>query len=62
MRMIGDRIGTGGTSGHAYLREAAARSRVFVDLIQLPTFLIPRSDLPDLPPELLARMRFRAID
>ena len=61
MRMIGDRLGTGGTSGHAYLREAAQRSRVFVDLIQIPTFLIPRSDLPPLPEEITGRMRFGAI-
>ena len=58
MRMIGDRIGTGGTSGHEYLRQAAERSRVFVDLVQVPTFLIPRSELPPLPPEVVATMRF----
>ena len=58
MRMIGDRIGTGGTTGHAYLREAARRSRVFVDLVQVPSFLIPRSELPPLPPEVAETMRF----
>ena len=32
MRMIGTRIGTGGTSGHEYLDRAAERHKVFADL------------------------------
>jgi tryptophan 2,3-dioxygenase len=60
MRMIGDRIGTGGTSGHEYLRKAADHSRVFVDLVQVPTFMIPRRELPALPTDVVARMRFDA--
>jgi tryptophan 2,3-dioxygenase len=57
-RMIGDRIGTGGTAGHEYLEAAARRHRVFTDLFDLPTFFIPRSALPDLPPELAEQMAF----
>ena len=45
-RMIGGRIGTGGTAGHEYLAAAARRHRVFTDLFDLPTFFIPRSALP----------------
>src|SRR5690606_8755114 len=50
-RMIGDKIGTGGTSGHQYLRKGAERHRAFGDLFELPTFCIPRSALPRLPAE-----------
>lgn len=55
-RMIGRKIGTGGSSGHAYLRVTAERHRVFADLFQLSTFLIPRSALPEPPPAVKARM------
>ncbi|WP_340119694.1 tryptophan 2,3-dioxygenase family protein [Pelagibius sp. 7325] len=48
-RMIGMKLGTGGSSGHDYLAEAARRYRVFADLFALSTFLIPRSALPPLP-------------
>jgi tryptophan 2,3-dioxygenase len=57
-RMIGRKIGTGGSSGHAYLRTTAERHRIFADLFQLSTFLIPRSALPDLPAAVRARMGF----
>ncbi|HTO86854.1 MAG TPA: tryptophan 2,3-dioxygenase family protein [Thermoanaerobaculia bacterium] len=58
MRMIGTRIGTGGTSGHEYLDRAAERHRVFADLSALSSFFIPRSKLPALPPEVRSRMGF----
>jgi tryptophan 2,3-dioxygenase len=59
MRMIGTRIGTGGTSGHEYLDRAAERHRVFADLSALASFFIPRSALPKLPAEVRSRMGFR---
>ena len=58
MRMIGSRIGTGGTSGHEYLDQAAERHKVFADLSALASFFIPRSALPALPPEVRGRMGF----
>ncbi|HUF09729.1 MAG TPA: tryptophan 2,3-dioxygenase family protein [Rhodothermales bacterium] len=58
MRMIGTRIGTGGSSGHEYLRRSAEASRVFHDLINLTTFLIPRSELPVLPESVARSMGF----
>jgi tryptophan 2,3-dioxygenase len=58
-RMIGGRIGTGGTAGHLYLRRSAERLKVFNDLFDLSTFLIPRSELPELPPEVREKMGFR---
>jgi tryptophan 2,3-dioxygenase len=57
-RMIGRKIGTGGSSGHAYLRNTAERHRIFGDLFQLSTFLIPRSSLPELPAEVRRRLGF----
>ena len=59
MRMIGTRIGTGGSSGHEYLDRAAERHKVFSDLLALSSFFIPRSKLPKLPPEVRSRMGFR---
>lgn len=58
-RMIGGRIGTGGTSGHEYLRAAAEKHKAFGDLFDLATFHIPRSQLPTLPPEIERLMDFR---
>jgi tryptophan 2,3-dioxygenase len=57
-RMIGVKAGTGGSSGHAYLRRTAETHRVFRDLFQLSTYLIPRHALPDIPPEIERRMQF----
>ena len=47
--MIGAKIGTGGSSGHAYLNKTAERHKVFAELADLSTFFIPRSALPKLP-------------
>jgi tryptophan 2,3-dioxygenase len=58
-RMIGVKIGTGGSAGHDYLRETAARHRIFSDLFRLSTYLIPRSRLPKLPRELEEAMGYR---
>ena len=58
-RMIGGRIGTGGTSGHEYLEAAARKHRIFADLFDLPTFFIPRSALPQLPSSVREQLDFR---
>ncbi|WP_420348027.1 tryptophan 2,3-dioxygenase family protein [Pelagibius sp.] len=57
-RMIGMKLGTGGSSGHDYLSEAARRYRVFGDLFALSTFLIPRSALPPLPEDVRRAMSY----
>jgi tryptophan 2,3-dioxygenase len=59
MRMIGTRIGTGGSSGHEYLERTAERHKVFADLSALASFYIPRSALPKLPAEVRSRMGFK---
>ncbi len=58
-RMIGSKIGTGGSAGAKYLLRLAERTRAFPDLLLLPTFLVPRSARPELPEELAEKMRFR---
>jgi tryptophan 2,3-dioxygenase len=57
-RMIGVKTGTGGSSGHDYLRDTAERHQIFGDLFQLSSYLIPRSELPPLPAEVKTRMGF----
>ena len=57
-RMIGRKIGTGGSVGAAYLSQTAEKHRVFEDLTSLTTFLIPRSDLPELPDYVLRNLSF----
>ena len=57
-RMIGSRMGTGGTSGYDYLDDSAKHARVFTDLFNLSTYLLPRSDIPPLPAEVERAMGF----
>ncbi|XP_021339203.1 tryptophan 2,3-dioxygenase-like isoform X2 [Mizuhopecten yessoensis] len=48
-RMIGSKVGTGGSSGYHYLRSTISdRYKVFLDLFNLSTFLIPRDYIPPL--------------
>ena len=48
-RMLGVKVGTGGSSGYHYLRATAERHKVFGDLLNLSTFLLPSAALPPLP-------------
>ena len=57
-RMIGARVGTGGSSGHHYLMQTAEKHKVFKDLFDLSTYLIPRSALPELPEDLKLKLGF----
>ena len=58
-RMIGAKIGTGGSSGHKYLHEAADKHKIFSDLADLSTFFIPRSALPNLPTEIKQNLGYQ---
>uniref|UniRef100_A0A669B0K7 tryptophan 2,3-dioxygenase n=1 Tax=Oreochromis niloticus TaxID=8128 RepID=A0A669B0K7_ORENI len=52
-RMIGSKAGTGGSSGYQYLRSTVSdRYKVFVDLFNLATFLVPRHWVPKLNPNI----------
>ena len=57
-RMIGVKIGTGGSTGHAYLKKTAEKHSVFRDFANLSTYIIPRSSLPPLPQELKKELGF----
>lgn len=59
-RMLGTKIGTGGSSGHVYLKRAADNNRVFLDLFNLSTYIIPRSRLPIIPAEIKKQLSFYA--
>merc|ERR1719295_2064875 len=48
-RMLGSKIGTGGSSGFQYLRTAAIHHKVFTDYFNLSTYMIPKANLPRLP-------------
>jgi tryptophan 2,3-dioxygenase len=57
-RMLGTKIGTGGSSGHDYLLHTTRQNRIFLDLFKLSTFLLPRNELPPLPVDLRKAMGF----
>ncbi|NXA99221.1 T23O dioxygenase, partial [Cnemophilus loriae] len=52
-RMIGSKVGTGGSSGYHYLRSTVSdRYKVFVDFFNLSTFLVPRHWIPKMNPSI----------
>ena len=57
-RMIGSRVGTGGSSGEQYLQGAVNKNYIFKELAGVITFLIERRNLPTLPPRLHQALRF----
>ena len=57
-RMIGARIGTGGTSGKDYLKGASDTHHIFRDLEDISTFLIERKGIPALPEDLQSVMGY----
>ena len=59
-RMIGTRVGTGGSSGKDYLKAAADKHYIFKEVAQLNSFLIERRKLPMLPARIEERLGFVA--
>ena len=57
-RMIGTRIGTGGSSGKDYLKAAADKHYIFREIAQLNSFLIERRKLPALSKDMEMRLGF----
>jgi len=57
-RMLGSKVGTGGSSGFQYLKDATDKHKVFQDLFQLTTFFVPRSKIPVLPAEVQRELGF----
>jgi tryptophan 2,3-dioxygenase len=58
-RMIGSRIGTGGSTGAGYLQGAMEKHYIFKEISQLNSFLIDRRKLPALPKELVVQLGYQ---
>lgn len=58
-RIIGRKIGTGGSSGYDYLRSTIEKHKIFGELFDLSTLYIPRSSIPALPEEIAATLGFK---
>ena len=59
-RMIGTRVGTGGSTGKDYLKAAADKHYIFREIAGLNSFLIERRKLPVLPAAMERRLGFVA--
>ncbi len=57
-RMIGSRIGTGGSSGAGYLQGAMDKHNIFREITQLNSFLINTKKLPKLPAVLTKKLGY----
>ena len=57
-RMIGSRIGTGGSSGKEYLKKAIDKHYIFSEIADLTSFLIERRNLPRLSKTLEEKLGF----
>ena len=57
-RMIGLRVGTGGTSGAGYLEGTLSQHYAFREITEVATFLIERSKRPNLPNALKEKVSF----
>ena len=57
-RMIGTRIGTGGSTGAGYLKAAMDKHYIFKELAQLNSFLVDRKKLPALPKEVEKKLGY----
>ncbi|WP_194755284.1 tryptophan 2,3-dioxygenase family protein [Aliidiomarina indica] len=56
-RMLGSKIGTGGSSGHEYLKRTTEKNRIFADFMNLATYLLPKASLPPLPDSVRQSLR-----
>jgi len=57
-RIIGTRMGTGGSTGREYLRGALENHYIFIEIARLTSFLIERRKLPVLSMEMEQRLGF----
>lgn len=57
-RMLGTKIGTGGSSGHEYLKKTTESNRIFSDFFNMATFLLPKASLPVLPKKVKEKLGF----
>lgn len=57
-RIIGTRVGTGGSTGKEYLKGALDKHYIFAEIARLTSFLIERRRLPELSREMEMRLGF----
>ena len=57
-KMLGQKIGTGGSSGQGYLKQTVDKHRLFEDLANIATLMISREYLPDLPIDVKKELSF----
>jgi tryptophan 2,3-dioxygenase len=57
-RMIGTRIGTGGSTGAGYLQGAMDKHYIFKEISQLNSFLMDRRKLPKLPKDVTEKLGY----
>ena len=58
-RMIGTRLGTGGSTGAGYLQGAMDKHYIFKEISQLNSFLIDRRKLPSLPTNIAEALGYK---
>ena len=57
-KMLGQKIGTGGSSGQGYLKQTVDKHKLFTDLANISTLMISRSYLPELPKDIKDTLGF----
>jgi tryptophan 2,3-dioxygenase len=57
-KMLGQKIGTGGSSGQGYLKKTVDQHKLFTDLANISTLMISRSYLPELPQNIKETLGF----
>ncbi len=57
-KMLGQKIGTGGSSGQGYLKETVDKHKIFTDMANISTLMISRSYLPELPQNIKEKLSF----
>ena len=57
-KMLGQKIGTGGSAGQEYLKQTVDKHKLFTDLANISTLMISRSYLPELPHNIKEKLGF----
>jgi tryptophan 2,3-dioxygenase len=58
-RIIGSKIGTGGSVGVNYLLETALKHTIFGDIQGITSLMVSTTDLPELPDDLKSQLQFK---
>lgn len=58
-RMLGAKVGTGGSSGAQYLKASTEAHKIFDDFFVLTTFLLPKTKRPELPQSVRDILKFK---